>query len=184
MAQHGLLRALLSIARFGLAHAFFGHLYESIVDIPERFSRQPTHGEPDPRLPRLRAKGSPARYFLLTAPVTPVALLAATTTGWRQPARTWLAAATAGALCDDVLTAYIIRTLNLRLFIAGQPVAAEERRVMLRRWHRLNLVRLAVSGGAWVAAGAARRQVERKLDGPGWQGRNGADDTGHRGEPA
>jgi hypothetical protein len=49
-----------AVARAGLAHWFFGNLYEAIVHVPERLT-------PDDAL---FTAGSPVRYYLPVAPVT------------------------------------------------------------------------------------------------------------------
>ena len=97
-------------------------------------------------------RGSPVRYYAATAPVTFPALIAATVAGWHDRSRRpWLVTATALSISGAGITAYLVRAVNLDLFFRVQ-VTAEDRENLLRTWHRLNMVRLAVTGSAWLAA--------------------------------
>ncbi|OZM72534.1 DUF1772 domain-containing protein [Amycolatopsis antarctica] len=136
-------RRLLTAARIGQAHWFFGNLYEAVVRLPDSLAR----ADPKPSSPF--AKGSPVRYYLPAAPVTVAVTLAATVTGWDVPAdRPRLATSAGATVTGALLTAYLVRAVNLRLFVAGPPVSEAERDALLRRWYRLNAVRLLAAGGA------------------------------------
>jgi hypothetical protein len=74
-------------------------------------------------------------------------------------ARGWLAAGAVGLLSSDALAAYIVRALNVPLFVAGQPLPHGERRALLRTWYRLTAARIALCGGASVMATIAHRQL-------------------------
>jgi hypothetical protein len=148
---HGATKRLLSIAQFGLAHSFFGQLYEAVVDIPRRIAQ-----DPEPNL----SSAGPTRYFPPTAPVTRCALLVAAATGWREPrTRPWLTAALVGAGCEAVLTVYLVRNVNARAFVAGQPLAPAERETLVRTWHQLNRIRLAAAPISWAAVTGARNRL-------------------------
>ncbi|WP_367129727.1 anthrone oxygenase family protein [Saccharothrix sp. HUAS TT1] len=137
-----------ALARLGQAHWFFGNLYEAAVDVP----RLVADAE---REPRLLGPGSPLRYYAPAAPVTVAATGAALVEAWRSGGdRRAVATSAAGTLVAAGLTGYLVRAVNLRLLRGGTPPGADERRRLLRTWHRLNLVRLAALA---VAALALRR---------------------------
>jgi hypothetical protein len=50
----------------------------------------------------------------------------------------------------------VVTKVNKRLFFDEDPPSPTERKVLLRRWYRLNAVRIALVGTAWVAAERAR----------------------------
>src|SRR5688572_1248708 len=70
---------LQTAARLGLAHWFFGNLYEEVVRMPARIAEQPVAGGP-------LAAGSPVRYYLPAAPVTVATTLACVAAGWHRRA--------------------------------------------------------------------------------------------------
>ncbi|WP_280442743.1 DUF1772 domain-containing protein [Nocardia brasiliensis] len=148
----------LAVAKVGIAHEFFGHVYENIGRIPNRFAQDNRPGVPDQRMSSLLSPGSPFRYFAPAGPITVVTALGALVTGRRAAdRRPWLVLTAVGVLGTDALTAYIIRVLNIPLFVAGHTVASPQQESMLRTWYRLNTVRIAVLGGAWLAATRAQR---------------------------
>jgi hypothetical protein len=71
---------------------------------------------------------------------------------WRSGGdRRVIAAAAAGTASAAGLTAYLVRTVNLRLLTSPTALTAAERRTLLTTWHRGNLVRLlALSVAAWA----------------------------------
>lgn len=147
----------LAVARIGIAHEFFGHVFEIVVNIPDRCAKDQRPGAPDRRMPSLLSSGSPLRYFAPIAPITVAATIGALATSRRtEPNRALLAVAAGTLLGSDALTAYIVRVLNTRLFVAGRPITATEQDRMLRTWYRLNAVRVALCGIAWLAATIAR----------------------------
>ncbi|MQA84571.1 MAG: DUF1772 domain-containing protein [Streptosporangiales bacterium] len=106
--------------------------------------------------------GSPVLYYIPAAPITLAATLAALAAGWDAPSgRRWLAAAAACSMSGFAATAYLLRTVNLKLFFADQPCAPEERERLLRTWYRLNGFRLVAVGGAWLGRPAG--QVTHRL---------------------
>lgn len=138
-----------AVARAGLAHWFFGNLYEAIVHVPERLT-------PDDAL---FTAGSPVRYYLPVAPVTLGATLTTVVSGWRRgPDRPALAVAGACAVAGAALTGNVVVSVNRRL-LGGEPLEPAERQRLIRRWHRVNRARLLLTGSALVALErvAARR---------------------------
>ncbi|GAA1662698.1 DUF1772 domain-containing protein [Fodinicola feengrottensis] len=122
-----------TVAQFGLTAWFFGNLYEAVVGMPQLLADAPPRG--------LLKPGSPVRYY---APLAPVMLAATTATvvdRWRdnKPAAVATAVSTASAVA---LTAYLVRTVNIRL-IREDTLSANEQAHLVSRWHRLNAVRLA-----------------------------------------
>jgi hypothetical protein len=147
--------ALVTVAQLGQAQWFFGNLYEAVVHVPERIAAEPGSDLRSERqgLATVLRPGSPVRYFLPSAPVALAASLAALIAGWDEPRdRVWLGASAAGTAAGAVLTAYVVRQINFKLFFAAQPLEEAERQDLLRRWRRLNKLRLAASGVAWLAA--------------------------------
>ncbi|WP_433560243.1 anthrone oxygenase family protein [Pseudonocardia xinjiangensis] len=89
--------------------------------------------------------GSPARYHVPAAPVVAGSALSALATARRRrDGQRAIGVAVASSLSATALTGYIIRTVNLRLFDDGPPIAADERQRLITRWHALNRVRLAL----------------------------------------
>lgn len=143
---------LLGVARTGQAAWFFGNLYEAVVPVPDHL---PSPGG-------VLAPGSPVRYYAAAAPAAVPTLLAAVALGWpARQGRPWLALSAAGTVAGVAATAYLVRTVNLRLYYGTDPVPDAERAALLRRWHRVNAARLAVTGVAWLAAGRARTRLGR-----------------------
>ena len=61
------------------------------------------------------------------------------------------ATAAASTASAAALTAYLVRTVNLRLLHSVTPLSATESRRLVRTWHRGNLVRLlALTVAAWA----------------------------------
>jgi hypothetical protein len=54
---------------------------------------------------------------------------------------------------------FALRTLNTRLFVAGQPLDVHEQEKMQQRWYRLNAVRIALTAGAWLSAANAHQDT-------------------------
>jgi hypothetical protein len=153
-------RALLAVAQAGQAHLFFGLLYESVVRVPDRLSSERVLAA-EPGAPRtLRSvlrPGSPALYFLPGAPVALAAAVGAVVTAGTAPAgRRWPAASAAATLAAVAQTAGVFQKINERLFMAPEAPGDDERARLLRRWYRLNAVRLAVVAAAWASAQRAK----------------------------
>ncbi len=154
--------ASLTVAQLGYAHWFFGNLYEAVAKIPERLAGAPdlaVQGEPVSLSSMLRP-GSPVRYNLAGAPVTAVATVSAVAAGWNRPSDRLCLAMSAGCtLSGGLLTAYLVREINLKLFFTTRPLPVAEQEQLLRRWHRLNRIRLVAAGVAWLAAERVRSSV-------------------------
>jgi hypothetical protein len=143
---------LSTAAELGLAHWFFGNLYEEVVRMPARIADQPSPGGP-------LAPGSPVRYYIPAAPVTLAATLACVADGWRRRAdRPALAAAALLTAAGTALTAHLVRAVNLRLLDdARRPADPAERQRLVEHWHRVNRIRLVAVAGAAVALRAGTR---------------------------
>lgn len=50
------------------------------------------------------------------------------------------------------MTAYLVREVNLKLFLAGVPVANTDRERLLRKWYRVNTFRLLTVASAAVGS--------------------------------
>ena len=123
------------LATLGQAHWFFGNLYEAVVDVPRLTAAKSEPG--------LLAPGSPVRYFAPAAPVTIASTAAALAGSWREGGdRRAIVTAAAGMAAAIGITAYLVRAVTVTL-LKRQPNQAE-REELARRWHRGNLVRLAL----------------------------------------
>jgi hypothetical protein len=119
--QQKRIATLLAIAQLGYAHWFFGNLYEAVVRIPERLANDYEPGKDDRRLATVFSSGSPVRYYLPGIPVLIGATLSAVLAGWRRRNdRPWLAVLAMSTLSGFIATIRLVRTVNLKLFIAGQ----------------------------------------------------------------
>ena len=136
-----------AVARLGQLHWLLGNVYEAMVDVPALLADAHPNREP-----RLLGAGSPLRYYLPAAPMTFVATGVALVENWRSGGdRRVIAAAAAGTASAAGLTAYLVRTVNLRLLTSPTALTAAERRTLLTTWHRGTLVRLlALSVAAWA----------------------------------
>lgn len=145
---------LLDLAQLGQAQWLFGNIYEAVVKIPERLAAEA-------RPPSVLAPGSPVRYYAAAAPITVAATAAAVRQGWEiDEARRWLAATAGCSLTGLAVTGYLIRTVNLKVMFA--PAPPDQRDALIRTWHRLNLARIGVAGGALFAANRASRVIARR----------------------
>jgi hypothetical protein len=145
-AQRKRVAILLSIAQLGYAHWFFGNLYEAVVRLPNLLAEER-------RLASVLSPGSPVRYYLPGIPVVIGATLSALVAGWpSRNDRAWLGAVAASALAGVLMTVYLVRAVNLKLFVAGESLPPAERERLLRIWYRVNAVRLVSAGTAWLLA--------------------------------
>jgi hypothetical protein len=144
-------RTWAAVARFGQLQWLFGNVYEAVVDVPRLLAdAQPV------REPRLLGAGSPLRYYLPAAPVTLAATVVTLVDGWHSGGdRRAITAAAASTAAAAGLTAYLVRTVNLRLLHDATPLDAAQRRALIATWHRGNLARLAALGVATWALRAA-----------------------------
>jgi hypothetical protein len=141
--------ALLTTARVGLAQAFFGNVYEAVVRVPQVFAdnRELAGGSPFRR-------GSPTLYYVPAGPVTLAASVGALAVGGHD--RRWLAASSGAFAAAGLLTVYVVTKVNTPLLLGAEAPSAERRTALLRRWYRMNAVRIALGGVAWFAAERAR----------------------------
>jgi Domain of unknown function (DUF1772) len=136
-----------ALAGLGQLQWFFGNVYEAAVDMPQLL----VDAHPN-REPRLLGAGSPVRYYVPVAPVTLAATGATLIDSWRSGGdRRMIATSAVSTAAAIALTAYLVRTVNLRLLHSGKPLTATEGRQLVRTWHRGNLVRLlALVVAAWT----------------------------------
>ncbi|MBV8097838.1 MAG: DUF1772 domain-containing protein [Verrucomicrobia bacterium] len=145
--------AFLALAQLGYAHWFFGNLYEAVVKVPDRLSKKESAAGEDPPQMSLLSSGSPVRYFLPGVPVVIGSVASAMLPGWKwRSARPWFVSLALSTLLGFVVTAYLVRTVNFKLFFASQPVTEAERAHLLRIWYRANILRLLTTGSAWLIA--------------------------------
>lgn len=64
--------------------------------------------------------------------------------------------AAASSAAGAVATAYVLRSLNPKLFFGPQPLSEDQRRPLLERWYRIHAVRLTASALALAAIHHAR----------------------------
>ena len=158
MTKHSLAVRALDVSRLGHAQWFFGNLYEAVVRVPDLMASPSPSPEGAARSPA--GPGSPVRYYAAATPATLPALLAAAVAGWpERRARPWLVLAAAGSAAGLGITVYVVRAINLRLFFGERTLDEAERERLLRRWYRLNTVRLGVTALAWLAGGQAKARL-------------------------
>ena len=140
-----------AVARLGQVHWFFGNVYEAMVDMPQLLADARSD-----RTPKLLGAGSPLRYYLPVAPLTLASTAATLIRGWRSGGdRRVIITAAVSTAAAMALTAYLVRTVNLRLLRSDEPLSVTEVRDLVRTWHRGNLARLL----ALIVAMWALRQV-------------------------
>jgi len=145
---------ILSVAEFTHAHWFFGNLYEAIVKVPDRVASSEASRE----LPRTPfGAGSPGRYYAPIAPLSAPAAVAALVAGWKHSDnRAWLMVGAASSATGAAATAYLLRSVNPKLFFSPQPLDETQRKPLLKRWYRVHALRLTASAIALAAIHQAR----------------------------
>jgi hypothetical protein len=145
---------LLGVAEFTHAHWFFGNLYEAVVKIPDRVAASAASRE----LPRTPfGAGSPGRYYAPIAPLSAPAAVAALVAGWKHSDnKAWLMVGAASSATGAVATAYLLRSVNPKLFFSPYPLEETRRRPLLKRWYRVHALRLTASAVALAAIHHAR----------------------------
>lgn len=139
-------------ARAGLAYWFFGNLYEAVVDIPALLADAQQQ-----RAPRLLGPGSPVRYYVPAAPLTLIATGAALIEGWRSHGdRRVITTAAASMVAATAVTAYLVRTVNVRLLRSHEPLS----RPNDTGWSRPGIGRTCC---AWPHSSSPRRGYDRSL---------------------
>lgn len=144
------------VARLGQIHWFFGNVYEAMVDMPQLLADARSN-----RAPKLLGAGSPLRYYLPLAPLTLAGTAASLISGWRSGGdRRVIIAAAVSTASAMALTAYLVRTVNLRLLRSDEPLSVTEVRGLVQTWHRGNLARLLALLVAMWALGQASRTAD------------------------
>lgn len=64
--------------------------------------------------------------------------------------------AAASSAVGAAATAYVLRSLNPKLFFSPQPLREDERQPLLTRWYRIHAIRLTASAIALAAIHHAR----------------------------
>lgn len=81
------------------------------------------------------------------------ATLAAVITAWKSRLeRRSLAGLAFAVLAGLSATAYLVWTVNLKLFIIGHSVEPVEQSRLLTMWYRVNAIRVVTTGCAWIMA--------------------------------
>lgn len=134
-------------ALLGQAAWFFGNLYEGVVGVPQLLADARTQ-----RASRLFGTGSPVRYY---APIAPVVIgatgVALVRSWWSGGDRRLIMVAAGSTTTAAALSAYLVRSVNLRLLTSDEPLSDRDRRRMILTWHSTNMVRL----GALAVASAS-----------------------------
>jgi hypothetical protein len=163
--QQSRIIAFLTLAQLGYAHWFFGNLYEAVVKVPDRLSKEKPPGSDDSQQMSLLGSGSPVRYFLPGVPVVMLAVLSAILAGWnRRRVRPGFVSLGLSTLLGFAVTGYLVRAVNFKLFFAAQPITQAQRQRLLRIWYRANIVRLLATGCAWLIASQCAARLSRATE--------------------
>ncbi|QRP48427.1 DUF1772 domain-containing protein [Amycolatopsis sp. FDAARGOS 1241] len=137
------------LARAGQTAWLCGNLYEAVVDVPglQAVARRGSG---------VLGHGSPVRYYLPVIPLSPGATAGALVSGWRSGGDRRMVGVTATTLASAIgCTAYLVRTVNVRLLRDEPPPTDEQRRQLVRTRHRWNAARLAALACGMAAFGRA-----------------------------
>lgn len=131
----------------GLAHWFFGNLYETVVFTPN------TLGDPASALTHWNAfmrVSNPVWYYIPLSPLTFLASATAYGLGRNQEPvlRRWLLRTMLLTTLATILTVYIVTQINLNVFFSGMDLEANRDRVNAMIWHGIpfGLTRLVAVG--------------------------------------
>jgi len=106
--------------------------------------------------------GSPVKYFLPGVPVVVGATLSAMIKGWKwRSERPWFVSLALSTLLGFAVTAYLVRTVNIKLFFARQRLTEPDRPHLLRIWYRANILRLLTAGCALLVAAHLTSRLSR-----------------------
>lgn len=149
---------LLNFTIFGLAMWFFGNLYEEVILMPNWLVA------PLPVLKTYQQYYSVVIQYHYYVPVTQLAVMALialyfTDNPARHSARRQLGRGSLWGLSGIALTAYVVLTINLKLFIGDLQLSETMAHQMGLIWMVLNGVRLICVGFAWGAAVSTRDQM-------------------------
>jgi hypothetical protein len=122
--------------RYRTVADFFGNTYEAVVGVPQLIASAD-------RQAGILATGSPVRYFAPIAPAAAGGTAMVLVESWRTAGdRRAVAAATVTLGATLVLSAYLIRSMNVPLLRGTVPEEAQPQ--LISRWHRGNAVRLGL----------------------------------------
>jgi hypothetical protein len=132
------------VAKVGLAAWFFGNVYEGAVGLPQLLAYARAE-----RPPGLLTAGSPVRYFLPVAPAALVCTGISLVQDWRAGKDRRVVAARATSVVGALaLTGYLIRSVNVPLLNAREPLTDREQADLCGMWQKANAVRVALVGTA------------------------------------
>lgn len=144
---------LISLSQIGYAWWFFGNLYEALVKVPELLANSA-------RLQSVLSVGSPVLYYIPGFVLVVGTTAAAVVIGWRarieRRALAWMAAFISIGI---LATAYLVPTVNLKLFVAGPSIDPLHKAQLLQLWYRVNYVRLAATACGWWFASQINRRA-------------------------
>jgi hypothetical protein len=136
-------------ALFGLAAWFCGNAYEQVVIVPNL-----AFGDARAAMVAFRAffwATNPALYYVPLGPLVLVSTALCLSASWRDPLRRrHVSRALWAVVLAMLLTAYVVRRINLRLFFGPVLVDAAVARALARQWLALNLARMALAAGAFA----------------------------------
>ncbi|RIV21587.1 hypothetical protein DYU11_19500 [Fibrisoma montanum] len=156
------LRWFLGFTLFGLAHWFFGNLYETVAFTPN------TLADPATALTHWNAftkVTNPVWYFVPMSPLTFLAALGAYWTGRGQSnsLRRSLLATLLFTSAGVLLTVYIVTQINLKVFFSGADLLATREQVNQLVWRGMpwGIMRLICIGAALATAMSAYNRLLR-----------------------
>src|SRR4051794_11359378 len=112
------LATTLRVLALGYLYWLFGNLYEAVVKVPDLLARAP--------LTSAVGVGSPIRYYVPAIVLVVGALGTALVLTRTRMERTSLIVISASLLAALFITAYSVKVVNLRLFVAGTQVTVDE----------------------------------------------------------
>jgi hypothetical protein len=156
--RNRLVKWLTLVGTLGLAHWFFGNLYEAVVISPNWIVDSPAQLT---RLNEFFVRTSPTLFFI---PVTPIAAalvwLTTALNRERAVARSYQRASIFIALAM-ALNTLIVSTLIVHLFGEDYHAHAAQLQTYATRWNILNLLRMALVATTIVYLFQAFRQLDR-----------------------
>ena len=152
-------RWLLPAAATGLAHWFFGNLYEAIIVSPNSMAIIEAGQNPgETMFPRI----APTWYYMPHGVLTPLAVGAALIVGRHDATRrASLLWAAGGTLVGEALTAVAVTQVNLKLYVGKNRETDPVRmRSLQRLWDTVNAARLISVGVALIATLQAMKPTD------------------------
>ena len=147
MKQERALRFFISFTGIGLAHWFFGNLYETVVFTPN------TLADPATALTHWNAftrVSTPVWYYIPMSPLTFLASVAACVLGRHRGVvlRQWLLRTLVLTTLATALTVYIVTQINVNVFFSGMNLITHRDQVNTMIWTGipLGLTRLVATG--------------------------------------